>query len=157
MTNDYTIRRAVPADADLVRDLTRAAYAKYVPLIGREPLPMAADYQRAVREHLVDLLHVDGKLAGLIEMIDEGEQLLVENVAIADAFQGRGLGVHLLAHADRTAARLGRPRLRLYTNRLFGSNVDYYLRRGYAIDREEAVNGGTVVHMSKPTPPVKPA
>lgn len=153
MTIDCIIRRAGPADADLVRDLTRAAYAKYVPLIGREPLPMAADYQRAVREHLIDLLYVDGKLAGLIEMIDEGEHLLVENVAIADAFQGQGLGLRLLAHADRTAALLGRARLRLYTNRLFGSNVDYYLRRGYAIDREETIKGGTVVHMSKPTPP----
>lgn len=153
MTTDCIIRRAGPADADLVRDLTRAAYAKYVPLIGREPLPMVADYQRAVREHLIDLLYVDGKLAGLIEMIDEGEQLLVENVAIADAFQGQGLGLRLLAQADRTAALLGRARLRLYTNRLFGSNVDYYLRRGYAIDREETIKGGTVVHMSKPTPP----
>lgn len=153
MTTDYTIRRAGPADADLVRDLTRAAYAKYVPLIGREPLPMAADYQRAVREHLIDLLYVDGKLAGLIEMIDEGEQLLVENVAIVNALQGQGLGLRLLAQADRTAALLGRARLRLYTNRLFGSNVDYYLRRGYAIDREETIKGGTVVHMSKPTPP----
>jgi hypothetical protein len=45
------IHPAVPEDAARVRDLTRAAYAKWVALIGREPLPMQADYQRAVAEH----------------------------------------------------------------------------------------------------------
>ena len=31
------LRQAVAADAPAIRDLTRAAYAKWVPLIGREP------------------------------------------------------------------------------------------------------------------------
>ena len=34
------LRRATPRDAEAVRALTRAAYAKWVPLIGREPRPM---------------------------------------------------------------------------------------------------------------------
>ena len=56
---DMQIRRAGEADAAAVRELTRSAYAKWVPLIGREPMPMTADYERAVREHMVDLLCVD--------------------------------------------------------------------------------------------------
>jgi len=44
------IRPAAPEDAASIRDLTRAAYAKWAALIGREPLPMQADYDRAVRE-----------------------------------------------------------------------------------------------------------
>jgi len=31
------LRRAIPADAAAIRELTRAAYAKWVPVIGREP------------------------------------------------------------------------------------------------------------------------
>ena len=46
---DMQIRRAGEADAAAVRELTRSAYAKWVPLIGREPMPMTADYERAVR------------------------------------------------------------------------------------------------------------
>ena len=46
----------IDPDASAVRELTRTAYAKWVPVIGREPKPMGADYDRAVRDHIVDLL-----------------------------------------------------------------------------------------------------
>ena len=51
MTERVPLRRAVSADASAVRELSRSAYAKWVPLIGREPMPMTADYERAVSEH----------------------------------------------------------------------------------------------------------
>ena len=62
------LRRATPADAGAVRDLTRAAYAKWVPVIDREPKPMTADYGVAIRDHMVELLHLDGELIAVIEM-----------------------------------------------------------------------------------------
>ena len=145
-----TLRRAEAGDAAAVRELTRSAYAKWVPLIGREPKPMQADYDEAVRKHRIDLLHVDGKLAALIETIDEPDHLLVESVAVAPAFQGRGLGRKLMAHAEGLAASLGYREIRLYTNKLFAENVQLYLKLGYRVDREEIVPAGTVVHMSKP-------
>jgi hypothetical protein len=40
-------RRAAQADVVAIRDLTRAAYAKWVPVIGREPKPIGADYEWA--------------------------------------------------------------------------------------------------------------
>ena len=55
------MRRATPADAATVRDLTRAAYAKWIPLIGREPKPMTVNYERAVVDHIIDLYEVDGR------------------------------------------------------------------------------------------------
>jgi GNAT superfamily N-acetyltransferase len=144
-----TLRQATPADAAAVRDLTRAAYAKWVPLIGREPKPMTADHDRAVREHRVDLLHAGDDLVGLVETIPEPDCLLIENVAISPAHQRRGHGARLVAHAEQLAASLGYRRTRLYTNKLFDGNVRLYARLGYRIDREEPVRGGTVVHMSK--------
>lgn len=80
---DVAIRPAVAADAARIRALTRAAYAKWVVLIGREPLPMQADYERALREHAIDLLIVGGALAGLIETIVHPDHLWIENVAVA--------------------------------------------------------------------------
>jgi N-acetylglutamate synthase-like GNAT family acetyltransferase len=121
-----TLRRALPADAPAIEALTRAAYAKWVPVAGREPKPMSADYERAVREHRIDLAHAAGGLAGLIETVAEADHLLVENVAVAPAFQKRGLGRRLMAHAEEVARELGYDTVRLYTNKLFAENIRLY-------------------------------
>jgi GNAT superfamily N-acetyltransferase len=143
------IRRAVPVDAARIQALTRAAYAKWVPLIGREPLPMQADYERAVCEHAIDLLIVKGALVGLIEMIDRTDHLFIENVAVAPERQGRGYGRVLLAHAEACAARKGLSEIRLITNGAFAANLALYAKLGYAIDREEPFRGGTAIHMRR--------
>ena len=146
---DLVLRRAVAADAAAVQVLTRQAYAKWVPLIGREPKPMQADYDRAVREHRIDLALLDGALAGLIETIDRPDHLLIENVAVAPAVQGRGVGWRLMAHAERLAAEQGHAELRLYTNARFEENIALYRRLGYRVDREDEGPLGVAVHMSK--------
>lgn len=143
------LRQAVAADAAAIRDLTRSAYAKWVPLIGREPKPMTADYEEVVGKHRFDLLYVEGTLAALIETIREIDHLLIENVAVSPSFQGRGLGRRLMAHAEQLAASSGFSEIRLYTNKLFAENVELYRRLGYQVDREEVLPVGTAVHMSK--------
>lgn len=142
--------RAKTGDATAVRNLVRASYAKWVPVIGREPKPMTADYDHAVEHHLVDLLYVEGELAGLIETIPKPDHLLIENVAVSPAFQGRGYGRQLLAHAEELADSMGMTELRLFTNKMFADNVQLYLKTGYSIDREEPFMGGFTVYMSKP-------
>ena len=150
MSDIFDLRQAVEADVPAVRELTRQAYAKWVPIIGREPKPMTADYAEAVRRHRIDLLYVNGALAALIETIAETDHLLIENVAVSPDFQGHGLGRALMAHAEQLAESQGYDEIRLYTNKLFAGNVRFYLRLGYRVEREETFLGGIVVHMSKP-------
>ena len=144
MPQRLSLRRASPADALAVRALTRAAYAKWVPLVGREPLPMTADYDRAVVEHVIDLLEEDGNLRALIEMAPAEGHLLVVNIAVRPDQQGRGLGDKLLDHAERFARSLGLAEIRLYTNAMMASNLDFYGRRGYQEFRRGTVVPGTV-------------
>jgi ribosomal protein S18 acetylase RimI-like enzyme len=150
MSQTLGLRQAVAADATAIRSLTRAAYAKWVPLIGREPKPMTADYEEAVRHHRFDLLQAEGELAALVETIWEPGYLLIENLAVAPAFQGRGLGRMLMAHVEELAAASGLAETRLYTNKLFARNLEFYARLGYRVDREEALTNGVAVRMSKP-------
>jgi GNAT superfamily N-acetyltransferase len=88
-------------------------------------------------------------LVALIETVNKVDHLLIENVAVAPPFQGRGYGRLLLAHAERLASSLGLPELKLYTNKRFVTNIDFYRRLGYAIYREEPFRGGFIVHMRK--------
>jgi GNAT superfamily N-acetyltransferase len=144
------MRRATTADAVTVRELTRAAYAKWVPLLGREPRPMTADYDAALRDHLIDLLQLDGEAAALIEMAPKADHLLIVNVAVAPTYQGKGYGRALMAHAEEVARTLNLSQMRLYTNALFAENVRLYSRLGYRVDREEQhPQFGVAVHMSK--------
>jgi ribosomal protein S18 acetylase RimI-like enzyme len=150
MSKELQIRRAGPSDADAVRSLTREAYAQWVPLIGREPMPMRADYAKAVREREIDLAYEDGELVALIEMIVHPDQLYIENIAVSPRHQRKGLGRLLLAHAERKARAAGLPRLGLLTNQAFESNVRLYQSVGFRIDRTEPFSGGGVtVHMSR--------
>ncbi len=145
-----TLRRATTADAVTVRELTRAAYAKWVPILGREPRPMTADYDAALREHLIDLLRADGDAVALIEMAPTADHLLIVNVAVVPAEQGRGHGRALMAHAEEVARSLKLSEVRLYTNALFAENIRLYGRLGYRVDREEQhPQFGVAVHMSK--------
>ena len=145
-----TIRTGGPADAEAINALTQAAYAKWVPIIGRRPRPMTIDYTKAVVEHRIDLVEDDGHLLALCEVADAPDHLLIVNLAVSPDAQGRGLGSMLLQRAEAIARELGRPELRLYTNRLMTPNIALYRSRGYTIDREEAyAEGGVTIHMSK--------
>jgi GNAT superfamily N-acetyltransferase len=141
--------RATAKDATAVRDLVRSAYAKWVPVIGREPIPMTADYDRAIGTHMIDLMIVDNELSGLIELVPEPDCVLILNVAVRPGQAGKGYGRALMAHAKDIARALGRGRLRLFTNKLMADNIALYRRLGYTLDREERTpDGRDVVHMS---------
>lgn len=143
------IRPADARDAGTVREIVRAAYARWVPVIGREPRPMTADYELAVGEHWVDVLCREGRMLGLIETMLRPDHLWIENIAVCPEHQGQGLGRRLLAHAEHLAIAAGRRELRLLTNAAFAANVALYQRTGYRIDREEPFMGGTTVYMGK--------
>ena len=110
---------------------------------------MTEDYDRIVREDPVDLLFLAGELVALVWMVPHPDHLLIENLAVAPARQGRGCGRRMLAHAESLAIELRLPVVRLYTNLKFISNIEFYAKSGYVIDREETFWGGVKVHMSK--------
>lgn len=150
------IRRAGPGDAEAIRALVHEAYAKWIPLIGRLPTPMGADYAQAVLRHRFDLLDVGDELAALIETVPEADHLMIVNVAVRPAFQGRGFGVRLLRHAEDIATAAGLSMLRLYTNKHYAANLRLYASLGYQVEREEPYAGAgktraddIVVHMAK--------
>lgn len=144
------IRLAQPHEAGAIATIVMAAYAKWVPVIGREPMPMQVDYDKAVLEHRFDLAVDGGTILGLIETVPHPDHLWIDNVAVAPAVQGRGIGRMLLAFTEQRAIAAGYPELRLVTNGAFESNVALYQRGGFVVDRIEDFRNGKAVYMRKP-------
>lgn len=144
------IRLAQPHEAGAIAAIVMAAYAKWVPVIGREPMPMQVDYDKAVLEHRFDLAVEGGAILGLIETVPHPDHLWIDNVAVAPAAQGRGIGRKLLAFTELRAIDAGYPELRLVTNGAFESNVALYRRGGFVVDRIEDFRNGKAVYMRKP-------
>lgn len=143
------MRRAVPGDAPAITALTRAAYAPWVPLIGREPMPMRVDYALAVVDHPVDLLEEDGVLVALVEMIVRADHLWLENVAVHPSHQGRGLGHRLMAQAEAVARELGLGEIRLLTNAAFAANLRFYDSLGFQVTARTPFMGGFTVYLAR--------
>jgi N-acetylglutamate synthase-like GNAT family acetyltransferase len=144
------LRRATDDDAPAIRDLVRAAYQHYAPLLGRTPIPMLADYVVAVREHDVWVLDLGGRIVGVIELAARPDHLWIENVAIAPDWQRRGLGRRLLVHAEHEARRRDLREIGLLTNERYVDNIAMYTRYGYRETHREPYKGTDLVHFRKP-------
>ena len=142
-------RRARASDVEAITSLVRAAYAKYVPRMGTEPMPMRADYGEAVRQHQVWVVEEGGSLIAILELVPQDDHLLVANVAIEPARQGRGLGRKLMAFAEDEALRQGLSEMRLYTAEAMTENIGLYARIGYAETERKTVHGIPRIYMSK--------
>ncbi|WP_028921769.1 GNAT family N-acetyltransferase [Pseudonocardia acaciae] len=142
-------RPAHTEDVPALRELARRAYAAYVPRIGREPAPMAADYAAAVADGHVWVAEDGDRIAGLLVLIPEADHLLLENVAVDPDFQGTGVGAELLALAETQARSLGLNAIRLYTNEAMTENLAYYPRRGYVETHRAAQDGFNRVFFTK--------
>lgn len=143
---------ATPADAALIRDIVRAAYKRWVAVIGREPMPMRVDYEKATADHHIELLIHEGLVVGVIETLLQDAHLWIENIAISPVEQRKGHGKRLLARAEEQAKAAGKAEIRLLTNAAFDTNVALYQRTGYVITHTEPFMGGTTVYMTKVLP-----
>ena len=145
-----TVRRAGHGDVDTLRRIAAAAYQPYVVRIGRAPAPMTADYAQAVRDRQVWVAVEDGQVTGFVVLVAQPGYLLLENVAVLPAAQGRGIGGRLLGLTEQHARSLGRSEIRLYTNEAMTENLAYYPRRGYNETHRAEQDGFRRVFFRKP-------
>jgi ribosomal protein S18 acetylase RimI-like enzyme len=125
------IRPALPSEADAVRGVVRDAYTRWVARLGREPSPMQGDYAQLIADGQAWVLEVEDEIVGLVVLKDGPEALLIPNVAVASAEQGKGHGRRLIAFAEEEAKRRGYGEVRLYVNALMVENVAFYQHAGF--------------------------
>jgi ribosomal protein S18 acetylase RimI-like enzyme len=135
------IRAARAADARRIREIARAAYAKYIPRIGREPAPMAADAAAEIAAGRVVVIEAAGTVAGYMIAWPQADGYLIDNIAVDPAAQGRGFGRQLMDYAERAARRHGLSAIRLYTNAAMTENLSLYGRMGF-VETHRAIEQG---------------
>ena len=147
MTHD--LRRAVSADRPAVEAIVEAAYSPYIPRIGRKPGPMLDDYGALIAEGCVHVVVAGGTVQGILVLRPEQDAMLLENIAVAPAAQGRGYGRIMLDFAERAAVAGGFSAVTLYTNEAMTENVALYARLGYVETHRGVANGFRRVYMTK--------
>jgi ribosomal protein S18 acetylase RimI-like enzyme len=110
---------------------------------------MTADYAAALTHSRVWVLLSDDAMVGALVTEDREDHLLLETVAVAPTAQGRGYGALLLDRAERDAAELGLPEVRLYTNEAMTENLTFYPRHGYRETARAVEDGFRRVYFSK--------
>jgi ribosomal protein S18 acetylase RimI-like enzyme len=126
------IRPARPDEAPRLAALVERAYAPWVPVVGRRPMPMDDDYAARVAAGEAWVLEEAGAITGVLVLVGHADHLLIDNVAVEPGRQGKGVGRALLDFAEAEARRRGLPEVRLYTNELMERNIALYAARGYA-------------------------
>ncbi|WP_425283295.1 GNAT family N-acetyltransferase [Martelella endophytica] len=146
-------RRAVLSDLQSVADLTREAYAVYLPVLGYPPVPVTEDYAPRIERGEVWLFADGSDIAGLCVTELLPDHLMLFSIVVAPPHQGKGYAVIMLNWLRELARAEGLAELRLYTNALMTRNIELYRRFGF-IETGRRPNprqpGFTIVDMAMP-------
>jgi ribosomal protein S18 acetylase RimI-like enzyme len=143
------IRTATAVDVSAIEQIVDRAYRHYVPRIGKPPAPMFDDYIARVAEGVVWVIEESSTIAGIIVLVPQPDHLLLDNIAVAPARQGAGLGRLLLSFAETEAVRRGYREIRLYTHRTMTENQRLYAAIGYEETGQGTESGYERVFMRK--------
>jgi ribosomal protein S18 acetylase RimI-like enzyme len=143
------IRQAQNGDREAIEACVHAAYAKYIPRIGKEPAPMRADYAALIAQGVVYVLADVSDVRGVAVCFPNGDHFFLENIAIDPAYQGQGLGRALMDFVEEQARAADLNEIRLYTNALMTENLAYYPKLGYTEVDRRIEDGYRRVYMRK--------
>jgi GNAT superfamily N-acetyltransferase len=149
MTSTAKIRPAVKDDASAIAACVHAAYSPYIERMGQPPGPMLDNYAEVIARHAVFVAE-DGAMQGILVLIEEDGGILLDNIAVAPAAQGTGVGRALLEFAEAEARRRGYGAITLYTHELMVENIALYQKIGYRETGRRHEKGFARVYMRKP-------
>jgi len=122
------------ADAGAIRACTQAAFAQYVPRMGRKPAPMLADPTPAI---MVDEVHIaanpSAALLGYAICYAKRAEMRLDTVAVLPDPAGKGVRRRLITYVETLASRQGSADVTLYTNAAMTENLHLYSALGYTM------------------------
>ena len=128
----FTLRPAEPGDYDALWRLKKLTMQTYVEQTwgAWDEETQEAFFRRNYRSDTVQVVMVDGKTAGLLEVTREPGEIFLANVQVHPDLQGRGLGTMLVRHVLEAAAMLQVP-VRLQVLKVNAGARRLYARLGF--------------------------
>ena len=144
------IRQGTKDDIPVLRVIAADAYAQYVEAIGRKPAPMIADLEHHLRNDIIFVAATepDNLVVGYAVLVKKADGIWLENIAVATASGGQGVGTGLIRHVEDCLS--GRATgYQLYTNVKMVRNIGWYERLGFMETRRAFENGFERVYFRK--------
>src|SRR5689334_673898 len=85
--DDSAIRQARNEDQGGIVACVNAAYAKYVPRMGKKPAPMLADYADLIAHGVVHVIGAPTAIRGVVVSFPAADHYFLENIAVDPAYQ----------------------------------------------------------------------
>lgn len=143
------IRPARPADQAAIERTVHDAYRPYIERMGKPPGPMQDDYAVRIAAGEAWVIEDAGTIAGVLVLCDAPDHVLLDNIAVAPAHQGTGVGKRLIAFAEAETRRRGHAEIRLYTHETMVENQALYRRIGFVETHRAEQDGFHRVFMTK--------
>ena len=111
---------------------------------------MRQDYDEVIRVCQVTVVEYGSDTVAVLALAVTDEGFLLDNVAVAPAHQGIGLGRCLLEYAEAEAHRQGFDSIYLYAQEIMTENLALYRRIGYVEYARRVEFGLPRVYLRKP-------
>ena len=146
MSRDWSIRKAVPEDADELTACMESAYAPYQQRMdGFRLPPMDVDYSLEINQFPVWIVECNNLVVGGLVLVYAENHVVLANIAVHADFQGLGIGKGLLDFAEQKSRQKGFQKLRLVTHVLLIDIIAMYQHLGWS----EVHRDGFKVQMEK--------
>lgn len=136
MKAGVAIRIALPADAEAIAEMLRAAFTPFENLYTAEAFAATTPDAEKIRarfdeEGAIWTAWKDAGTVGTVSVVDKGERLYIRSMAVLPAAQGFGVGRRLLETVENYAARNGFEKLFLYTVPFLHGAIRLYETSGF--------------------------
>ena len=148
------IRKAIPSDIKSINYCIEKSYSKYISRIGKKPDSMNTDFLPLIKDDLVRVLEINGKIIGVVVLIIKQNSLEIRSLAVLPHFQKMGFGKKLLEYSEKYASQHGIRKISLYTNSALPELIQYYKKQGYIEEKRKRKleNGFYRIYLTKKLP-----
>lgn len=139
LTSDMrlVLRVATPDDGPKLAEIAREAYGKYLDLVDEPPAPLLLDYEEIAALGRTHVAEAPGELLGMVTIETDGSYVILRNLAVRPACQGKGIGRTMVDLVEGMARARRLRGVRLWTRAEMSDNIAFYRRLGYVLTHSE--------------------